>query len=130
LRTFAQELQTQLSGIAAPMNKLATQSGAQPQFGGFTEALTLAQSQQSAVHEVYDLLGQVKQAIGFAENVTTTIATAYQKGDEDAAASYTAAGAAASPPSTRTTSGQGTTTTSRSGTTTTPGSGTPASQGG
>jgi len=127
LRAFAQELQTQLDGIATPMNTLATQSSAQPRFGGFTEALMLGQSQQSAIREMHDLLGQVKQAIGFAENVTTSIATAYQNADQDAAASYTAVGAAASAPGA--TSGPGAAATPGSGTTTPPGSAT-AAQGG
>jgi hypothetical protein len=137
LRAFAQELQTQLSGIAAPMDKLAAQHAAQPQFGGFAEAATLAQSQQSAVQDMYELLEQVKQAIGFAGNVTDSIATAYQNGDQNAAASYTAVAAGASAPSTTTTAGQGATTTAGQGTmttsgsgTTTAGSGTPVSQGG
>lgn len=36
-----------------------------------------------------DLLGQVRQAIAFAENVTTAVADAYQQADQDAAAGYT-----------------------------------------
>jgi uncharacterized phage infection (PIP) family protein YhgE len=115
---FAQELQTQIDGIAAPMNALANQAGAQPQFGGFTEAWLLGGSQQSAIEEMYDLLGQVKQAIAFAENVTSTIASAYQNGDQAAAAGFgnlatgtttSASGTTTSAPGT-TTSGPGTTT--------------------
>jgi hypothetical protein len=37
---------------------------------------------------MYGLLEQVKQAIGFAENVTTTIASGYEKADQDVATSY------------------------------------------
>jgi hypothetical protein len=83
---FAQELQTQLQGIAAPMNALATQSGAPPQFGAFAEASDLAQSQQAALDEMHGLLGQVKQAIDFAQNVTSTVAAGYQQADHDVAA--------------------------------------------
>jgi hypothetical protein len=129
LRAFAQELQTQLDGIAAPMNALATQSGTQPQFGGFAEAWMLGESQQSAIQEMYDLLGQVKQALGFVENVTTTIASAYQDADQDVAASYGAPGTTAAPGSgTTATQGSGTTAAPGSGTTTTQGSGTTAAQ--
>jgi hypothetical protein len=133
LNKFAQELQTQLDGIGKPMTTLTAQSETEPQFGAFTEAWMLGQSQQSAVQEMCDLLGQVKQAIGFAEKVTTTIASAYQNADEDAAASYEEPGTtsasgsgttSASGSGTATTSGSGTTTTSGSGTTTTSGSGT------
>jgi hypothetical protein len=122
LRAFAQELQTQLDGIATPMNTLATQSSTQPQFGAFTEAWMLGESQQSAIQEMYDLLEQVKQALGFAENVTSTIATAYEDADQDVATSYGA-------PGTTTASGTGTTTASASGTTTALGTGTTTASG-
>jgi hypothetical protein len=89
LLAFARELQTQLDGIAVPMNALTAQSAAQPQFGAFAEAWLLAQSQQAAVEQMQDLLGQVRQAIAFAENVTTAVADAYQQADQDAAAGYT-----------------------------------------
>jgi hypothetical protein len=123
LRDFAQELQTQLDGIAAPMNALATQASAEPQLGAFTEAWMLGESQQSAIQQMYDLLAQVKQAIGFAENVTTTIASAYQDADEGVAASYGAPGTAtASAPGT-TTSGAAATSTNSGSAATTSGSG-------
>lgn len=88
LLAFGQELQTQVEGIAAPMNTLATQSGSQPQFGAFTEAWMLGDSQQSAIEEMYGLLAQVRQAISFAENVTSTVASGYQQADQDVAASF------------------------------------------
>lgn len=94
LRAFAQELQAQLDGLAKPMNTLASQSSSQPQFGGFTEAQTLGQSQQAAIQQMSDLLSQVKQAVGFAENVTTKVATAYENTDRDAAAGYQGGSAA------------------------------------
>jgi hypothetical protein len=120
LLSFAQELQTQLDGIAAPMNALATQSGTQPQFGAFTEAWLFGQSQQSAVQEMYELLGQVKQALSFTENVTSTIASAYQDADQDVAASYGGGATTAPPAPSTSTSARGTTTSSAPGTTTTP----------
>lgn len=84
---FASELQTQTEGVAAPINTLATQSGSQPQLGAFTEAATLAERQQAAVQEMYGLLSQVRQAIGFAADVTNTVASGYQQADHDVAAS-------------------------------------------
>jgi hypothetical protein len=83
---LAHEMQTQIEGIAAPMNAATAQSGVQPQFGAFAEASALAESQQAAIEEMYALLGQVKQALGFAENVTTTVAAGYQQADQDVAA--------------------------------------------
>lgn len=95
---FARELRTQLEAIAVPMNTLAEQAGAPPQFGAFAEASDLAQSQQAAVDEMQGLLGQVQQAIDFAQNVTNTVASGYQQADEDAAAGMKLAGPAWAPP--------------------------------
>jgi hypothetical protein len=91
---FAQELRTQLEGIAVPMNTLAEQAGAPPQFGAFAEASDLAQSQQAAVEEMHGLLGQVQQAIDFAQDVTDTVASGYQHADQEVAASMRLAGPA------------------------------------
>lgn len=92
LLDFANELQTQIEGIAAPMNALAKQASTQPKFGGFPEAQTLSASQQSALEQMYSLLGQVKEAIGFVQNVTTAVAHDYQQADQDVAAGYGAPG--------------------------------------
>jgi hypothetical protein len=87
LQAFARELQTQLDATLAPMEALATLSGQQPQYGAFTEAYLLGESQQAAIEEMYGLLSQVKQAISFAESVTNTVATGYQQADQDVASS-------------------------------------------
>jgi hypothetical protein len=86
LLDFANELQTQIEGIAAPMDGLAAQSGVQPRYGAFTEAWMLAESQQAALEEMYSLLGQVREAITFSEDVTKTVASGYQQADQDVAA--------------------------------------------
>jgi hypothetical protein len=86
LASFAQELETQIQGIAAPVNALAAQSGSEPKFGGFAEASSLVDDQQSALQEMYSLLGQVKQAIEFAQGVTNTVAAGYRNADQIVAA--------------------------------------------
>jgi len=83
---FAHELQTQIEGIAVPMNTLAAQAQAQPQFGAFAEASALAGNQRAALADMHALLGQLRQAIEFAENVTNTVAAGYQQVDHDVAA--------------------------------------------
>jgi hypothetical protein len=92
LLDFANELQTQIEGIGAPMNALAKQASTQPKFGAFPEAQTLSTTQQSALEEMHSLLGQIKDAIGFVQNVTTAVAHDYQQADQDAAAGYGAPG--------------------------------------
>ncbi|HEX4705073.1 MAG TPA: hypothetical protein VH352_23285, partial [Pseudonocardiaceae bacterium] len=79
---FAQELQTQLAGMATPLNHLDSLSGSPMLLGDFGEASALAASHQAAVAEMTELLGQVRQAISFAENITNTVATDYQQTDQ------------------------------------------------
>jgi hypothetical protein len=85
LADFAQELQTQLSGMATPTNHLDTMSSSPMQLGAFGEADALAAANQAAVAEMTDLLGQIKQAIAFAESITNTVATGYQQADQNVA---------------------------------------------
>ncbi len=85
LADFAQELQTQLSGMATPINHLDTMSSSPMQLGAFGEADALAAANQAAVAEMTELLGQVRQAISFAESITNTVATGYQQADQNAA---------------------------------------------
>ncbi|HEY1571093.1 MAG TPA: hypothetical protein VGG05_07110 [Pseudonocardiaceae bacterium] len=85
LFNFADELQTQLTGMSAPVDKLSTLSGAPVLLGDFGEAGVLGASHQAAIAEMAELLGQVQQAIDFAENVTKTVATGYQQADQDVA---------------------------------------------
>jgi hypothetical protein len=82
---FANELQTQLTGMTAPADRLSTLASAPVLLGDFGEAHTLGASHQAAVAEMSELLGQVQQAINFAENVTKTVATGYQQADQDVA---------------------------------------------
>jgi hypothetical protein len=80
---FANELQTQLTGMTAPVDRLSTLATTPVLLGDFGEAHTLGASHQAAVAEMTELLGQVQQAIDFAEDVTKTVATGYQQADQD-----------------------------------------------
>lgn len=82
---FGSELQTQLTGMTAPVDRLSTLARSPVLLGDFGEAHVLGVGHQAAITEMSELLGQVQQAIGFAENVTSTVATGYQQADQDVA---------------------------------------------
>lgn len=85
LRDFARELETQLQGILGPAGQLDSLQGTPILLGAFGEASELSQAHQAAAQEMQELLGQVKQAIGFAENVTKVVASGYEQADQSAA---------------------------------------------
>jgi hypothetical protein len=71
--------------MATPINHLDTMSSSPMQLGAFGEANELAAANQAAVAEMTELLGQVRQAITFAESITNTVATGYQQADQNVA---------------------------------------------
>ena len=83
LTDFADEFTTQIQSLQAPMDHLATMAGTAPQYGAFREAWSLGAGEQAAIEEMFSLLGQVKQAIAFAGDVTGTVADGYQHADEN-----------------------------------------------
>ncbi|MEZ0114893.1 hypothetical protein ABH920_008928 [Catenulispora sp. EB89] len=85
LTDFADEFTTQIQSLQAPMDHLATMSGTPPQYGAFHEAWSLGAGEQAAIEEMFNLLGQVKQAVAFAGDVTGTVADNYRNADEDIA---------------------------------------------
>jgi len=85
LLDFADEFKTQIESIRAPMDHLAAMSVSPPQYGAFAEAWSLGAGEQAAIEEMYSLLGQVKQAIAFAGDVTGTVADGYRHADENIA---------------------------------------------
>jgi hypothetical protein len=87
LLDFAQELQTQLGGLGTPIDQLNALSDAPVRLGAFGEAQSLTTSHHAAIIEMSDLLGQVQQAISFAEDITNTVANGYQQADQNAASS-------------------------------------------
>lgn len=82
LTDFADEFTTQIQSLQAPMDHLATMAGAPPLYGAFHEAWSLGAGEQAAIEEMFNLLGQVKQAIAFAGDVTGTVADGYRNADE------------------------------------------------
>jgi hypothetical protein len=89
---FASELQTQLTGMTAPVDRLGTLATSPVLLGDFGEAHSLGASHLAAIAEMSELLGQVQQAIDFAENVTNTVATGYQQADQDVSSGMRVAG--------------------------------------
>jgi hypothetical protein len=85
LKQFAHELETQIDGMTKPSNGLAALLSAPVSLGNFGEASSLSGRHGAAVSQMHDLLTIVKQAIGFANDVTTTVATGYQHTDENIA---------------------------------------------
>lgn len=82
LLDFADEFKSQISGIQAPMDRLAALSGKQPQYGAFPEAWSLGSGEVAAVEEMFSLLERVRTAAAFAGDVTAAVANGYRKADE------------------------------------------------
>lgn len=85
LKDFVRELETQIHAMSKPNDFLLT-LGEQPLlFGEFGEAGSLDKAHQAAVAEMQGLLDQVKGAITFAQDVTTTVADGYMAADDSVA---------------------------------------------
>jgi len=82
LNDFVRELETQIDGMSKPQDFLHTLNGHPLLFGEFGEAGSLADAHNAAVAEMQGLLDQVKGAITFAQNVTTTVADGYEQADQ------------------------------------------------
>lgn len=87
LKDFATDLETQLDAIGKPSDGLAVLADHPMQLGAFAEADSLRDHHLAAVSQMHDLLGNVKEALGFAGDVTHTVATGYEHADEDIASS-------------------------------------------
>lgn len=85
LTDFTRELETQLDGLVKPSDDLASIADQPLLLGAFGEAYGLAQTHTDAVTQMCDLLGQVKQAIAFADDVTQAVAGNYAEVDVDIA---------------------------------------------
>ncbi len=96
LKDFVRELETQIHAMSKPNDFLAT-LGQQPLlFGEFGEAGSLADAHHAAVAEMQGLLDQVRGAIGFAQDVTTTVADGYAHADQSVAGDLNIGAAATS----------------------------------
>jgi hypothetical protein len=88
LERFAAELESQLDAMSKPSDRLAGMAGRALPLGQFAEADALGARQMSAAEQMHGLLQAVREAVGFAGDVTRTIAAAYQRFDQQAADGY------------------------------------------
>ena len=79
LLTFADELDRQLTSLADPAGRLETLAGHEPAPGAFLEASSIVEDHRHAVAGMRDALDQTRQAVGFAREVTVTVANAYRQ---------------------------------------------------
>lgn len=93
LKDFVRELETQIHAMSKPNDFLLTLGQEPLLFGEFGEAGSLADAHRAAVAEMQGLLDQVRSAIGFAQEVTTTVADGYQNADEVVAGDLHTSGA-------------------------------------
>lgn len=85
LNHFVRELETQIHAMSKPGDSLLTLGDHPLLFGEFGEAGSLADAHRAAVAEMRGLLDQVKGAITFAQDVTTTVADGYEQADQTVA---------------------------------------------
>jgi hypothetical protein len=87
LERFVQELDTQIEGLRMPADRLAVLTERQLPLGAFGEAYELSVRHLTVADQMYSVLQAVREAVGFAGEVTRTVATAYQRFDTQATAS-------------------------------------------
>ena len=83
LTGISRELQTQVDGIAKPLDSVDTLLGDPPAFGPFSEASTLTTWSHDAATQMQGLISDVRSAMQFADEVTRTVATGYAQADDD-----------------------------------------------
>jgi hypothetical protein len=82
---FTTELATQLGGMTQPLGQLVSLLERELRLGAFGEAHELGERHHGAVGELHALVGQARDAIEFAQEVTGMVGTAYKNYDERAA---------------------------------------------
>ncbi|HEY3708257.1 MAG TPA: hypothetical protein VGL64_02690 [Amycolatopsis sp.] len=85
LKDFVRELETQIHAMSKPNDFLLTLGDHPLLFGEFGEAASLVEAHHAAVAEMQGLLDQVRGAITFAQDVTTTVADGYEQADQNVA---------------------------------------------
>lgn len=86
LTDFARELGTQLAGMTASAGPLDALAGGALPLGLFPEAQALSGGHADAVVDFRAVVGRAREAIDFAEDVTTTVAQSYRQADQQTAA--------------------------------------------
>jgi hypothetical protein len=85
LSDFAAELTTQLGGMTQPITQLESLVERQLRLGAFGEAYELGKRHNDALDELHTLVGQARDAIDFAKEVTIMVGDAYRNYDNRAA---------------------------------------------
>lgn len=85
LTAFTEELTTQLSGMGQPLTRLRTLTGGDLRLGQFPEADSLWHNHDVAADEMSVLVGQARDAVDFAKEITKSVTTAYQHYDDHVA---------------------------------------------
>ncbi|MHA3703192.1 hypothetical protein ACXR2U_13525 [Jatrophihabitans sp. YIM 134969] len=83
LTDISRELQTQVDGIAKPLDAVGELLTDPPAFGPFSEASTLTTWSDDAATQMQGLISDVRAAMQFADEVTRTVATGYAQADDD-----------------------------------------------
>lgn len=86
LTTFSHELATQLSGMAQPKGHLDALIAGAMKLGAFGEAHSLRTNHDVAADEMSVLVGQARDAIDFAAEITKSVTRSYEHYDDEVAA--------------------------------------------
>lgn len=86
LTTFSHELATQLSGMAQPKGHLDALIAGAMKLGTFGEAHSLRTNHDVAADEMSVLVGQARDAIDFAAEITKSVTRSYEHYDDEVAA--------------------------------------------
>jgi hypothetical protein len=79
LLTFVDELDRQLTSLADPAGRVDTLARHEPAPGAFLEAASIVEDHRRVVAGMRDALDQACQAVGFAREVTVTVAEGYRR---------------------------------------------------
>ena len=92
LTAFSAELTTQLSGMTQPISHLQSLTGEVIEFGAFSEAKLLWHNHDTAAQKMTTLVGQARDAIDFAEEITKSVHSSYDHFDDEYNSKINAAG--------------------------------------
>jgi hypothetical protein len=85
---FAHELEIQLEALRRPVDRLSVLSGQALALGEFDEAHSLRQRHVLAATQMHDLVSRVHDVVGFADDVTHSIADGYARSDQQIAGMF------------------------------------------
>lgn len=79
LLTFVDELDRQLTSLADPAGRLEALARRDPAPGAFLEASSIVEDHRRVVAGMRDAIDQAGQAVGFAREVTVTVADGFRQ---------------------------------------------------